>query len=523
MLKVLTRPHIATGGFDPGGLSGAPDTPGLAYVEMASVWDMLTTVMAGTEDMRLAGELYLPRFAAETVDDYKARLAKTTCANFFEDAVRNAASLPFKKPVTLSDDSPEWLQDLSIDIDLEGHDVSEFARQVLEDGILMGYSFILVDHTNTSGATNLAQERAANARPYWSHIRAEDMLCINVERVNGEDVVTHARYWEAYIDRDGFTERLIPRVRVFEPGYYWLYEQRDGWGVVEEGPISLDRIPIVPVMCGRRLYSKFTVKPLFLDLAYKQIEHWQSSSDQRNILTFARFPMLACAGAGTEEASTTAIGPNRMLTTADPQGRWYYVEPKGDAIEAGRKDLEALQEQMRILGLQPTVGVPGNVTATARALDETRVHSAVQVLALNLEGALNKALDFTMQWKGDNSSKSHAYVNRDYGISLRDSREIDALLRSRVAGELSRETFWAEMKRRNVLAADFDAKEEQERITKEIKLGITLPGASALPGPNAGLQRYAGQQAFLNRAGGVSEQGTMPDMATQAGAEGLRG
>lgn len=503
-----------------------PDEKSLAYKDMETMWSMLRTVMAGTDSMRAASTEYLPKFPEETKEAYASRLQRTVLTNYFEDAVRQAASLPFKKPIDISDETPQWLKDISEDIDLGGLDISQFSRKVLEDGIIAGYTFILVDFTRTDGkVVNLAQEKAANARPYWVHIRADDMLAIYINRVNGHDVVTHCRFREIVNVREGFTETAVEQIRVMERDEasgacnYWVYQKfQSDWKIVESGPLTVQDVPVVCVMCGREATGRFVVKPLFLDLAHKQIEHWQSSSDQRNILTFARFPMLACSGAGTEEgASTTTpdtVGPNKLLTTSDPQGKWYYVEPKGDAIEAGRKDLETLCEEMRILGLQPTIGLPGNVTATARALDETRVHSAVQVLALNLEGALNEALEKTLKWKGDTGTAS-AYVNRDFGISLRDSREIDALLRSRVAGELSRRTFWSELKRRNVLAVDFDADEEQVLLEQEASLGITIPGV--LPPQNPGLTTLQKQAGRLAQAGNITEGGGELRTAEQGG------
>lgn len=498
-----------------------PDTKSLAYIEMETMWQMLRTVMAGTEAMRQAATEYLPLFPAETKAAYALRLERTVLTNLFEDAVRQAASLPFKKPVQVNDETPGWLRDISEDIDLGGNDISQFSRKVLEDGIIAGYSFIFIDYTRTDGtkaAENLAQEKAANARPYWVHIRADDMLAIYINRVNGHDVVTHCRFREIVNVRTGFEEVAVEQIRVLEPGQYWVYQKQQGeWKVVESGAMSVPDVPVVCVMCGREATSRFVVKPLFLDLCYKQIEHWQSSSDQRNILTFARFPVLAVAGAGTNEDGSAAlpegIGPNKMLATTDPQGKWYYVEPTGKAIESGQKDLDTLVEEMRILGLQPTVGTPGSVTATARALDEARVHSAVQVLALNLEGALNEALEKTLKWRADSGTAS-VYVNRDFGISLRDSREIDALLRSRVAGELSRLTFWNELKRRNVLSVDFDADEETAQLEKEEQLGITIPGV--LPPENKGLTQYQKEQAALGKAGPITQGGGEPE-TTQGG------
>ncbi len=460
----------------PSGASQDPSKTSAAHDIMADKWTMMRTLMRGTGAMRDAGEDYLPKFTAETDDAYEARLARTVLANFFEDAIRNAASLPFRKPVTLSDGAPEPIKLMMEDVDLKGQDLTRFANYVLQDGILAGFSFILVDFQRTEGTVeNLAQEKSMGLRPYWVHLKADDVLAVYSERINGVDTITHLRYLEEVTIRNGFEEDTVRQVRVYEPGLYQIWREdteSKQWTMIESGPMSIGVVPIVPIICGRQEDAPWVVKPLFLDLAHKQIEHWQSSSDQRNILTFSRFPMLAVAGAGNETGEQADVGPGKLLSTTDPSGKWYFVEAGGAAIEAGRKDLETIKEEMRILGLQPQIGETGSVTATARALDETRVHSAVQVIAVNLEDALNQAIYYTGLWLGIDTSTTFVSVNRDFGISLRDASEIDALLRMRVAGELSRRSLWSEFKRRNVLSADFDADREEEALMVEQALGI---------------------------------------------------
>ena len=61
------------------------------------------------------------------------------------------------------------------------------------------------------------------------------------------------------------------------------------------------------------------------DLADKNIEHWQSASDQRNALTVARFPMLAGKGLTQKEMEDIVLAPNQSLSTENPAGEFYYL------------------------------------------------------------------------------------------------------------------------------------------------------------------------------------------------------
>jgi hypothetical protein len=463
--------------------------PSKLSTDMAAMqedWLLLRSIMGGTSEMRLQGETYLPKYDGESDITYENRLKRSVLTNYLEDAVRNAVALPFRKDVYIGENVPDDLKELFKNIDLLGNDLTQFARTLADDGGLMGLGFILVDFSKNNTDGTLKSETEAALRPYWTMIRADDVIACYTEIAGDREKVSHFRYKETTTRiNEEYVEELVERVRVYKPGEYevWIKEKGE-WRIEDQGPMTItDEVPVVPVWCGRRK-AGFQVRPLFIDLAYKQIEHWQSSSDQRNILSFARFPMLACSGVGTtmQDAEIT-VGPSRVLTTEQSDGKWYYVEPAGHAIEAGAKDLENLKEEMRILGLQPIVGKYQNVTATSRALDETRVYSAVQVLAMNLEDALVRASDFTERWLNrEPTLDKEIIVNRDFNLSIRDTAEIDSLIRSRITGEISRRTFWEELKRRGTLSPDFDADEEQAQLDYEFQNGqIPFTVSAELP------------------------------------------
>jgi hypothetical protein len=483
---------MATKDIDPTQLS----TDAMA---MQADWYLLRSIMGGTEAMRAAGKTFLPQYEGETDQSYKNRLARTVLTNYFEDALRNAVSLPFRKPIQVPDGLPQDMKDILKDIDMMGNNLDQFCRICLEDSTIMGYGFILVDWARNE-AQNLAEQKQAGAdRPYWVFIRADDVLGVYTSVVGGKEVITHFRYRELVttLNEETFKEEVEERVRVYRPGRFEVWRKVKGrnWELADLGNMAskepLPFVPVVPVWCGRRL-GGFRVKPLFLDLAYKQVEHWQSASDQRNILSFARFPMLAVAGAQGAAEEDLVVGPSRVLTTTDVEGRWYYVEPRGHAIETGRRDLEDLKEEMRILGLQPLITRVGNITATARALDETRVHSAVEVLAMNLEDAIEIAMRYTEKWFGRDREENKPFgfrVNRDFNLSIRETAEVDSLIRARITGEISRKTFWSELKRRNVLSPDFDPDLEDKQLEQEFLSGkipysvsAKLPALPKAPG-----------------------------------------
>lgn len=449
-----------------------PSRPSSAYTRQQADWAMLRTLMEGTGAMRAAGETYLPRHTNEATDKHKVRLSRATLTNFLEDAVRNASGLPFREPLTLNTNDAE-IELLCENIDLRGNNLHVFASKAFEESVAMGLGYIWVDYP-VAGDGETAKDQKGR-RPYFVFKRPEEVLAVYATFVGGVQYITECRFSENEVVVKDFTETEIERVRVYRhdptvAGFptweLWEKGEKD-WSKVGEGVITLPFIPMVPIYVGI-VRSDFDVKPMFLDLAYKNVEHYQSSSDQRNILTVSRFPMLAVAGAkvNMEADDEAAIGPNTLLETENPQGKWYYVECTGAATEQGFKDIDRLEDQMRIMGLQPIVSDTGSVTATQRALDEAKAQTSIRKAANNLEDAINQALYIAGLWLG-REVDAEVNLNEDYGIADGDAAEVAELIKMFQSGLISKKTFWLELQRRSFLAPSFDADAEAALIEED--------------------------------------------------------
>jgi hypothetical protein len=106
------------------------------------------------------------------------------------------------------------------------------------------------------------------------------------------------------------------------------------------------------------------------------------------------------------------------------------------------------------------------VTATAKAIDSAAAHSQLQAMTIGLGDAIEQAFDFMADWANLGEGGS-VKVNDDFGLAFQDQVDLDTLIKARQAGDISRETLWAEMKRRNVLMDDFSPEEETERLEDE--------------------------------------------------------
>lgn len=444
-----------------------------AYEAMADRWALVRSLMGGTRSMREAGELYLPRYPGEDWNDYERRRDNAVLTNVYRRTVRSLTGKVFSKPATIGEDMPGQMVEWSENIDLQGSHINVFARNLFRDALQAGLTHILVDFPRARPGMTLADERAAGNRPYFVHLKAEQVIFARRALIGGREILTHLRICEDALEADGeFGEVLVQRIRVFDrtdAGVMWrLFELTDKneWVVVDEGGLSIPEIPLVTYYLDRT--GLMTAEIPLEDLAYLNVLHWQSASDHHNALTYSRFPQIKVLGVQDDkEIDNLVVGPGRLLTLSSSEATLDYLEHTGKAFEAGRMELEDLLEAMDMMALEPLLPKStGQLTATARALDENQANSALEAWALAEGDALEQAFVFAGMYVNEPRSGS-IVMNTDFGLSLDQAKDIEALLKMRAIGDISRETLYAELKRRGVLSDDLDAEEEGERIAAE--------------------------------------------------------
>jgi hypothetical protein len=434
-----------------------PGRPSAEYLEALPRWAMVRSLMGGTLAMRAAGERHLPRYEAEDPEAYRTRLARAVLLPAFEEAVRDIASRVFSRPLVLGQDLPKRMVPWMEDADLLGNALHVIAERWFAEAVATGLGWMQVEMPGPDTPEHLR-------RPYLIPLAAEDVIAAYPERVDGRWRLAHARVRHRVTERGGFQERQRDYIQVLEPGRSetWVREGGD-WLLVDETETGLDLVPLVPLRLGGAI-GALAARPPLEGLAHLNVAHWQSASDQRNILTLGRFAMLALSGPAPESAEgmPLEVGPKTFLHSPETGARWYYVEPAGTAIQAGERDLERLEAQMTRLAMEPLVSRPGTATATAPAIASSRAHSTVKAWAMALRDALEQGLGVMARWGGEDSGGS-VDVNTDF-TDQREAADLDALAHARDGGDLSREAYLGELQRRGVLSWAYDAQADAERI-----------------------------------------------------------
>ncbi|MFZ5669115.1 MAG: DUF4055 domain-containing protein [Pseudomonadota bacterium] len=469
-------------------MAEAVNAKSAAVSGLSADWPMLEALMGGTRSMRAAKETLLPKWPAEDQESYKARLDTSTLFPALRRTVSVMVGKPFSKALSFGDDvpveiagkpatkdapaQPGWADD----IDREGVNLHTFAAEMFEEGLTYGLGGILVEApkpVQPAGAVvTLAEQKAADIRPYWVRVKHNQLLGWRSKTERGRRVLTQLRILESETVEDGdFGEKTVERVRVLTPGAWAVWQKADKpqagkeWELIEEGKTGLSVIPFVPIYGARRGFMN-GVSPL-LDLAFLNVKHWQSQSDQDNILHVARVPILFLQGADDKTELTLGAG-SAVKGPAGSDLKW--VEHTGQAIKAGQESLDALEEQMIQAGAELLVKKPGERSATESANDAEANKSDLQRIVENFEDSLDQALYLTALY-ASLPQGGHVSLFKDFGAATLAAASGQLVLSMQQGGLISKERAISEMKRRGELAADVDAEDEAEKVERESMAG----------------------------------------------------
>jgi hypothetical protein len=436
------------------------------------------TLMGGTKAMRGAAKTYLPQFEAESDKAYKARLDSSWLFNGYKKTVRDMTGRVFEKPVELGEDTPDAIKGWAQDVDMAGRDLSAFAKDVFEKGFDAGVSYIMVDAPRRDVDVTINQARAQNLRPFLVHLKVEDVLGWKSESVDNVTRLTMLRISETISEpdpKDEFSELPVAQVRVLDLPTIdgvrasnvrvRIYQElaNTGWTLVEEYTTQAEEITVVPFYAARTGF--FTGEPVLDDLADVNIAHWQSQSDQRNILHFARVPFIFGAGYDDDNGNRPLkFSAGMAVSTLDPNAKLSWVEHSGASIGAGRQDLKDLEFQMETFGLQLLAARAQS--ATGEALDAVKETSQLAMMADNLKDALEQALFWMADYGGESAAPS-VVVNKDFGVSMLTPQELTVMLTAVNTGNMPRRTFVEEMKRRGFVSGDTDTDAYLDELDEE--------------------------------------------------------
>lgn len=482
-------------------------TPNDAHNAMLPDWELAAALKGGTRAMREAGEKYLRKRLYEENDDYNARLSMATLYAAFTDTVSYMVGRVFAEPLITEDVLPWIKEEVIDDVDRTGCDITNFAAQVLDAAMSDGVTYVLVDAPPMAEGATLADQKAAGARPYWTHIVARRVIGWATDKA-GKLTQLRITYEDTRYDPDTFETEVVKqvrvlqiddgadkvRVRIFERQVSNERGKPDEWveQLDQELTIDVPEIPLVAFYTGRTGFM--TARSPLIELAELNVKHWRMQSSNDDLVDVAQVPILTAIG--IDKKDKIVIGSRTAINL--PKGaELKYVEHTGKAIEAGRLAVKDLEQQMRDLGAQLLKPKDGPAkTATESSEDAERENSDLGRIVRDTEDNLNNLLRVTALYRsGDDGGSVKAQPNLDPAIMPIESMNV--LIQMTDKGYLSPPTLFEEGKRRGLLRAELEWEEEQTLIKEHEPEPLALPvnsapgteppqpGAPALPSPPA--------------------------------------
>lgn len=455
------------------------------YERMRARWPLVDALLGGTEAMRRGRTEWLPKHPEETHAGYERRIKNGFLLEAFADAIERVVSKPFSRDAVVKASLPEMLEPIIDNADQRGRNLTQFARDVFDDGVSYGLSHILVDFPQVGTGMNLGMQRRLRLHPYFTHVKHDALIGGRWELLpTGQTRLAQIKLVESSVEPDGpYSEKETERIRVINaptlaengepgaPGTWELWrkadESEEDWVKEAEGTHTFPGIPLVTFYADRCGVLEANIP--FRKLAWLNLAHWQSSTDQRNILSVARVGILFASGFTAKEIDGgITIGPNNYIFSTNPEAKMVYVEHSGAAIGAGRQDLEDLKADMAAVSLQPITQQPGRQTATARAMDESKNESVAQAWVRGLENALLDAFRAAAAWVNlELPDDVSVDVHNDFGLTQRAIEDLKALGEAYDRGSITARTYLGELQRRGVISEDLDIEQELEDVKKE--------------------------------------------------------
>lgn len=429
-------------------------------------------LMSGEEAMIACGRTFLPQAIHESDKRYDVRLEMSTLVNAYKKTAEYLSGQVFREEIRFPEDIPGSVNQHLHDVDKAGANVEMFFRRCFVDGVGRGGVVVYVDCPKGDKGLSRAQEKERGIRPYLKVISPQDVLGAVID--GGK--IMQVRIKEVAIKPMGlYGTKAVPLVRVLVPGGWELYEITTKGGeskLVDHGKTNLDYIPLFSYLPGDKIGPYHAKSPLS-DLAYLNLRHWQSQSEQNSILHYVRIPMLATKGYDLKKIiNSTAVGFVSDNSYADM--KWVEIA-QGGSLAAGWDDLKKIEEAMAIYGLQQLIPRVGNQTATEKVLTSGQSDSVLSMWAAEFDKFIDQCLTAWCDYMGDRWPRG-AEVNKKYSLEQFDKDKIAAVYQAQSSGLLSKPSTFAELQSRGVIKKTLGWEEEQAAIEEEARTNPAMAG-----------------------------------------------
>lgn len=433
------------------------DTHSIQYKEMSKKWQLPLALLGGTATMREAAKTYLPQEPKESDKAYEVRKNRTFLFNMFRRTIQSLSGQALIKSVVVNN-VPAALEGMEWNFDGTGRSITDVAHDLFHDLLVFGIAHAYPDlpEIGENEVRNYAEYIESGITPFVVRVSPTSLIGWRESYESGFPVLENIRIYSESIEEgdDEWEDKVVKRIQVMRKDTieHWVLDEDSEdseWALERTTDNPLGYVPLYTAYAAKTGFM--TAEPPLEDLAWLNLRHWQSSSDQNNILHVARVPFIFAKGFAEGELGNTEIGINRMIVASNENADMKHVEHTGAAINSGRQDLRDIEQQMAALGADLVLNKSvARQTATAREIDRSESLSVIQIALRNLETLLENLYRTAGQYIGVDATEVSVTIGADLNL-IKDPNPTDALIKLKEFG-LSEEVILAEAQRRGLLA-----------------------------------------------------------------------
>ena len=443
------------------------------YVDYQVEFDLISALKSGSQAMRDAGELYLPKFSKEQQAPYDRRKNSSYLHPGFSDAIEKQTSKPFSRPIAVEGELDKKMAYITDDVDGRGTTITTLAKQAFAMAASYRRVLLFTDYSivNLPSGASKSDEVASRA----SIFSISDKDFFNW-RYGSDGKFDEIRFYSSQLVPKGDfgqeRQSVIYRWtrKVWEK---WIVDDdndaapnftsdvtNDEWKMSASGPNPLGEIPVKEVWFRRD-------KTTNAELADACLQHYQEMSDQMSIVKFSRTGVWLATGFDDGELDDFTVGPNSILSGQDQDAKLSVVEHSGSAVAIGRAELSILEDRIESLSVKPIERSSGDVTATEVNTNSASQSSDIRSWGISLQEGLEGAIEFAHLWaKKTMPEEFRLEIYQDYSIEG-SVADVPSLIEAARENLISKELFLQELKRRGAIDARLVVADELEKLNTE--------------------------------------------------------
>lgn len=470
-------------------------------IAMSPTWELIRDTIAGERAIKLAGKKYLPALPQQTPEQYAAYQFRALWLGATENTKLAFSGMICRKPPTTTAlDSVKAFLD---NCDGQGTPFTTFTAAIVDEMVTLGWGGTLIDWTTSS-------------RPYFVNYWAEQIWNWKFRSIDGIPRLSMLMLREESSEYSPLTGGPPP-----DPYTHPVYEQFREYELMGESPeelrvivrikraktptpatanqvksatpnatgqgrefvtlkeeeltirgLPVREIPFVPHNCTTN--PPFLIpKPFLADIASINIKHYAQTADLENGRHITGVPTPYIGAEGIPEDTKFPIGANEAWVFASHEVKVGYLEFSGAGLGELRQGVEEKQKQMAALGARALT--PEKASAEAYQTLELRARGESAQL-VTLAEVVSKSLSICLSWaayiiSGNASSKreefektNHCVLNKDLTSTAITSEMLTSFTAALQAGAISVDTFFYNLKAREVYPDGWTREQEQTAI-----------------------------------------------------------